>query len=158
MNEISGDICSCQKTRLLSRLLGNYSRLSQELNSKMSKELSLSIAKYEVMLAIDRSPSGEITMSNLSRELMVSNANMTGMTTRLLSDGYVEKKTLPTDRRIYNVALTDKGRGKLKTAHEKHCIWTRALMDCFAETEVELMNGLLDKMEKQTDCFSNPSI
>ena len=154
MNEITGDICSHEKGELLSRLLGNYSRLSQELNSRMSKELSLSLAKYEVMLTIDRSPSGEMTMSNLSRELMVSNANMTGMTSRLLSDGYVEKKVLPADRRVYSVALTGKGRNILKAAHKKHGNWTRELMDCFAEEEVELMNGFLDKMEKQTDCFS----
>jgi len=77
----------------MNRIIGNSSKLMQELNHRMKHELSLSLAKYEVLLVINRAENGEITMSNLSRELLVSNANMTGMTSRLLVDGLVDKKS-----------------------------------------------------------------
>ena len=93
-------------------------------------------------------------MSNLSRELLVSNANMTGMTTRLQTAGLVVKKSLPSDRRIYSVALTDEGRDKLKKAEEKHGVWIRELLACVDGGEVDFMNSFLDKMDRQAKHFS----
>ena len=154
MNTTKVDNESCQKTRLLNRIIGNSSRLTQEINRRMKQEFALSLAKYEVLLAIQRAEGGEITMSNLSRELLVSNANMTGMTTRLQADGLVEKKSLPSDRRIYSVALTDEGRDRLEKSNEKHGIWIRELLACVDGDEVDFMNGFLDKMDRQAEYFS----
>ncbi|MCC3860344.1 MarR family winged helix-turn-helix transcriptional regulator [Pseudemcibacter aquimaris] len=154
MGEDRIDNEACNKTRLMNRMIGNSSRLTQELNKRMKQEFSLSLAKYDVLMAIERAEDGEITMSNLSRELLVSNANMTGMTSRLQADGLVEKKTMPSDRRIYSVALTEEGRTRLEQAIEKHGIWIRELMDCIDSDEVNFMNSFLDKMDKQTDSFS----
>lgn len=154
MNKVKLDSGSCQKTRLMNRIIGNSSRLTQELNRRMKHELSLSLAKYEVLMAIQRAENGEITMSNLSRELLVSNANMTGMTSRLQNDGLVEKNSLPTDRRIYSVALTEEGLGRLEKAVVKHGIWIRELMACVDNDEVNFMNNFLDKMDRQADYFS----
>jgi|APSaa5957512493_1039668.scaffolds.fasta_scaffold35156_2 DNA-binding MarR family transcriptional regulator len=154
MNEKKLDSGSCQKTRLMNRIIGNSSRLMQELNRRMKQELSLSLAKYEVLIAIDRAENGEITMSNLSRELLVSNANMTGMTSRLQVDGLVSKRSLPTDRRIYSVALTEEGKSRLEVAAEKHGVWIRELMACVDSDEVSFMNTFLDKMDRQAEYFS----
>lgn len=154
MDEQKIDNGSCNKTRLMSRMIGNSSRLTQELNKRMKQELSLSLAKYEVLMAIERAEGGEITMSNLSRELLVSNANMTGMTSRLQADGLVEKKSLPSDRRIYSVALTEEGRDRLEHAIEKHGLWIRELMACIDSDEVNFMNSFLDKMDRQTEYFA----
>lgn len=140
--------------RLMSRMIGSSSRLTQELDRRMKSELSLSLAKYEVLMVINRSEGGEITMSNLSRELLVSNANMTGMTARLQSAGFVEKKSLPSDRRIYSVALTDEGKAKLVDAVEKHSIWIKELMACVDSNEADFMNGFLDKIDRQVESFS----
>lgn len=154
MNTTKVDIGSCQKTRLLNRMIGNSSRLTQELNRRMKQEFALSLAKYDVLLAIQRAEGGEITMSNLSRELLVSNANMTGMTTRLQADGLVDKKSLPSDRRIYSVALTEEGRDRLEKAHGKHGTWILELMACVDGDEVDFMNGFIDKMDRQAEYFS----
>lgn len=153
MNDSKIDKGSCNKTRLMNRLIGNSSRFTQELNRRMQSELSLSLAKYEVLLVIGRAPDGEITMSNLSRELLVSNANMTGMSTRLQADGLVDKKTLPSDRRIFSVALTEKGKKILEKADEKHGIWIRELLSSVETDEINFMNNFLDKMDKQSDYF-----
>lgn len=58
----------------------------------MKQELSLTPAKYEVLIAIKLSGNSEITMSDLSRQLSVSSANMTGMTKRLNKEGLIDKK------------------------------------------------------------------
>lgn len=137
----------------MNRIIDNSSRFTQELNRRMQSELSISLAKYEVLIVIDRAPDGVITMSNLSRELLVSNANMTGMSTRLQAVGLVDKKALPTDRRIFSVALTEKGKSVLKDANEKHGIWIRELLASVDVDEVDFMNKFLDKMDKQSEYY-----
>lgn len=140
--------------RLMNRMICSSSRLTQEIDRRMKSEFSLSLAKYEVLIAIDSSEGGEITMSNLSRELLVSNANMTGMTTRLQADGLVEKKSMPSDRRIYSVELTDEGKTKLLQAVEKHNVWIKELMACVDSNEADFMNVFLDKIDRQVESFS----
>lgn len=76
----------------MKRIIGNSNFLVQELNRRMKQELSLTPAKYEVLMAIKLSGNSEITMSDLSRKLSVSNANMTGMTKRLNKEGLIDKK------------------------------------------------------------------
>lgn len=88
----SAEITSCQKALLMKRIIGNSTFLVQELNRRMKQELSLTPAKYEVLIAIKLSGNSEITMSDLSRQLSVSNANMTGMTKRLNKEGLIDKK------------------------------------------------------------------
>lgn len=143
----------CQKTELMNRMVGNCNRLTQELNRRMKLGLGLSLAKFDVLLVIKDAEGSEITMSNLSRELLVSNANMTGMTTRLQADGLVEKKPLQSDRRIYSVTLTDEGRAKLEKAIERHQVWVDELMACVDADDVKSLNRVFDKMAFQEDAF-----
>ncbi|NOZ65905.1 MAG: MarR family transcriptional regulator [Alphaproteobacteria bacterium] len=77
--------------KLWVRMLGSSTRVVQILNKRMKEHTPLTLAKFDVLVAIDRAPGGVITMSELSRMLLVSNANTTGMVSRLMKDGMVEK-------------------------------------------------------------------
>lgn len=146
---------ACDTTMLLNRMINNCNRITQELNRLMKQELSLTLAKYEVLLAIKKSDGGNITMSNLSRELSVSNANMTGMTSRLLKDGLIEKKAFPRDRRIFSVKLSDKGNNTLEQAMEKQGRWIKEVFQNIDVEEVSLANSFLDKLDRDVERFSN---
>lgn len=150
-NSVSVD---CKNTMLLNRMISNCNRITQELNRQMKQELSLTLAKYEVLIAIKNSDDGQITMSNLSRELSVSNANMTGMTARLLKDELIEKKAFPKDRRIFSVALTDKGYEMLEKAQEKYGHWTSEIFQNIDANDLILANDFIDKLDCNLEFFS----
>ncbi|MCF6195141.1 MAG: MarR family transcriptional regulator [Emcibacter sp.] len=114
--------------KLWVRMLGSSTRVVQILNKRMKEHTPLTLAKFDVLVAIDRAPGGVITMSELSRMLLVSNANTTGMVSRLMKDGMVEKWALPTDRRVYSVAMTSEGRKILKHAIAIHKGWVDELL------------------------------
>jgi len=80
-------------------------------------------------------------MSELSRMLLVSNANTTGMVSRLIKDGLVEKWALPTDRRVYSVAMTSEGRKTLKQALIIHKEWVDELL---GGIDKDRLDGLID--------------
>ncbi len=123
------------------RMVASSTRVVQILNKRMKENTPLTLAKFDVLVAIDRTPGGVITMSELSRLLLVSNANTTGMVGRLIKDGFVEKWALPTDRRVYSVAMTSEGRKALKHAIGIHKEWVDELLGGIDEDKID---GLID--------------
>lgn len=130
-----------KQLKLWVRMLASSTRVTQVLNKRMKKHTPLTLAKFDVLVAIDRAPGGVITMSELSRMLLVSNANTTGMVSRLMKNGLVEKWALPTDRRVYSVAMTSEGRKTLKHAILIHKGWVDELL---GSIEDDKLDGLID--------------
>lgn len=143
-----------QITILLNRMISNCNRITQELNRQMKQEMSLTLAKYEVLIAIKNSDDGQITMSNLSQKLSVSNANMTGMTARLLKDELIEKKAFPKDRRIFSVALTDKGYEILEKAQENYGHWVSEIFKNIDEEDLIFANDFIDNLDRNLEFIS----
>lgn len=133
-----------KKLQVWVRVLASTTRAVQILNKRMKKHTPLTLAKFDVLVAIDRTPGGVITMSELSRMLLVSNANTTGMVSRLMKDGLVEKWALPTDRRVYSVAMTSEGRKTLKHALTVHKDWVDELLDGL---DADKLDGLIDTFD-----------
>jgi len=123
------------------RMLASSTRVVQILNKRMKQHTPITLAKFDVLVAIGRSPGGVITMSELSRMLLVSNANTTGMVGRLIKDGFLEKWALPTDRRVYSVSMTSEGRKVLKHAIAIHKGWVDELL---GSIEDDKFDGLID--------------
>ena len=72
----------------------------------------------------------KMTMSELSRELMVSNGNVTGVIDRLEKNGFVTRTRAEHDRRIQYIELTPKGRHEFDDMAQRHEHW---LTEMFAE-------------------------
>jgi DNA-binding MarR family transcriptional regulator len=76
------------------------------------------------MAQLERAPDG-LKMNELSRRMMVTGGNITGITDQLVAEGLVERVEVPGDRRAYRVRLTPKGRKQFS----RHGARPRA-MDC----------------------------
>lgn len=120
--------------KLWLQLLRSVNRLENELNSRMRRETGISLAKFDALAALYFAKSG-MTMSEITKELLVTNGNTTGLITRLVKDGFVEKWALPTDRRIYNISITPKGKKIFKAALTMHDVWIDELMSGIDEED-----------------------
>src|SRR4029078_11918724 len=79
------------------------------------------LPRFDVMAALYRRR-GSVTMSELSRLLLVSNGNATAVVDRLEQDGLVKRSASDSDRRTVYVALTKEGLRQFETlaaAHER---------------------------------------
>jgi DNA-binding MarR family transcriptional regulator len=63
---------------------------------------------YNVMKFVKRE--GPISMSAIAQALYYSKQNLTHIVDQLVKDGYVERIPQPSDRRVLNIAITDRGR------------------------------------------------
>jgi DNA-binding MarR family transcriptional regulator len=82
------------------------------------------------MAQLARAPKG-LRMSDLSRRLMVTGGNVTGLTDQLVGEGLVVRREIPDDRRVYTLRLTTKGKRQFDVMAAAHERWIVDLLaDC----------------------------
>ena len=82
-------------------------------------------------------------MSEISRFLMVSNGNVTGIVDRLVGDGLVVRSQRNGDRRTSFISLTRKGRATFAEMAAAHEIWVDELLGGISARDVEQLSAKL---------------
>jgi len=77
------------------------------------------LPQFDVMAQLHRERAG-LTSRELSRRLLVSAGNLTGIVARLESDGLVRREIVPHDRRSSTVTLTPLGRRRMAGLIARH--------------------------------------
>ena len=97
------------RLRLWLRLLAATNEMERTLRRRLRSEFGTTLPRFDVLAALDRAPDG-LSMSELSRRLMVTNGNTTVLVGALEKDGLVRRAVSIADRRSFTVALTETGR------------------------------------------------
>lgn len=105
------------------------------------------LPRFDVMAALHRSRK-RITMSELSRMLLVSNGNATAVVDRLERDGLVRRTVSDTDRRTIFAALTVAGLRQFEVLAVDHEREVNNLFDALSEPELETLTVLLKRIKK----------
>ncbi|MFD2780485.1 MarR family winged helix-turn-helix transcriptional regulator [Novosphingobium pokkalii] len=80
-----------------------------------------------MLAALDRVPDG-LSMSALSRALLVSNGNVTAIVRQLQAHGLVASRTDPLDARSAIVSLTPAGQRQFDILATAHHAWIAAML------------------------------
>jgi DNA-binding MarR family transcriptional regulator len=102
------------------RLLACTNRIENDIRARLRGEFGITLARFDLMAQLERSPGG-LKMSELSKRMMVTGGNVTGLTDELEKEGLVAREDDPADRRAYTVKLTPAGRAlfaRMATVHE----------------------------------------
>ena len=138
-----GRSVSKQRLRLWVRLLRTARAIEAELRERLRVEFATTLPQFDVMAALARASTG-MTMTELSRFLMVSNGNVTGIIDRLVTDKLVVRKAPADDRRAIIVQLTAKGALRFSRIAKSHEGWVDALLSEFDGAESEAIIRHLD--------------
>lgn len=114
-------------TKVWLRLLACSTQIEQQVRQMLRTRFATSLPRFDYLAQLDRHPDG-LRMNVLSRYLMVTGGNVTGLTDQLVKEGLVERIEDPEDRRSWRVALTDKGRTEFAVVAAEHERW---LIDLF---------------------------
>ena len=107
------------ETQVWHAVLEVHGTVFARLNRAMGQEFGITLAKFDVLAQLFRSPSG-MTQGDLSRHLKVTGGNVTGLVRRLCSEGLVNRQMSPEDRRVFVVRLTGLGRDTYLAARARH--------------------------------------
>jgi DNA-binding MarR family transcriptional regulator len=133
---------SKQKLRLWLRLLRASRGIEAQLRARLRVEFGTTLPKFDVMAALARKSAG-MTMTELSRFLMVSNGNVTGIVDRLVAEGFVVRLAHEGDRRATFVRLTPRGAQQFHAVAKVHEAWVGELLAQFNNSETETLIRLL---------------
>src|SRR5215218_8941533 len=97
-----------------------HARISRRLDEELRSEHDLSLAEYDALLTIARSPGRRIRMGLLADEVILSKSGVTRLIDRLVTDGLVERGVCLSDARGAEAVLTDAGLARMRSASRTH--------------------------------------
>jgi DNA-binding MarR family transcriptional regulator len=130
--------------RLWLRLLACTNQIEQEIRTRLRVQFDTSLARFDYLAQLDRHPRG-LRMSALSRYLMVSGGNVTGLTDQLVADGWVDRVPDPTDGRATLLRLTERGRLRFEEMAAEHERWLIEMFRDFGSDQEAALFDLLGR-------------
>jgi len=132
--------------RLWLRLLTCTQIVEKRVRSRLREGFDTTLPRFDLMAQLERSPEG-LKMNELSRRMMVTGGNVTGITDQLAAEGLVDRVDVEGDRRAYRVRLTAKGRKLFNEMARQHESW---IVDAFAslsDKDMAVLHKLLGKVK-----------
>lgn len=126
------------------RLLGVTRGAENHLRDYLRRAHGTTLPRFDVMAALWRRREG-VTMSELSRLLLVSNGNATAVVDRLEADGMVRREAEDGDRRRIRVRLTPEGLETFEIMALGHEAEVDAILSRLSETDLEALRDILSR-------------
>ncbi|NJM82205.1 MAG: MarR family transcriptional regulator [Tabrizicola sp.] len=127
------------------RLLGATRATESHLREHLRVNHATTLPRFDVMAALYRRREG-VTMSELSRMLLVSNGNATAVVDRLEADGLVRRRPSQTDRRTVFASLTPEGLTEFEGLAAGHEAEVAKVFAALPDADVDAMTDILKRM------------
>jgi DNA-binding MarR family transcriptional regulator len=114
--------------RVWLRLLACSNQIQQEVRSLLRTHFGTTLPRFDYLAQLERHPEG-LRMNALSRYMMVSGGNVTGLTDQLVADGWIERIPDPEDRRSWRVRLLPLGHAAFADMAREHELWLGTLFE-----------------------------
>ncbi|WP_199259024.1 MarR family winged helix-turn-helix transcriptional regulator [Paracoccus binzhouensis] len=139
------DPLSKRRLKLWIRLLGVTRTAEGQLREFLRVRHDTTLPRFDVMAALYRRREG-LSMTELSRMLLVSNGNATAVVDRLEKDGLARRTPSETDRRTVLVALTPEGLAAFEGFAADHEAEVNRIFADLTEEDIELLTEILKRM------------
>ena len=144
---MSADDPRRDRLRLWLRMLKTTRRIEQRLRENLRVDFDTTLPRFDVMAALWRRREG-VTMTELSRMLLVSNGNATTVVDRLEKDGLARRTQSESDRRTVRVALTEAGLRLFEGLAADHEREVNRLLGDLTEDDLEALTTIFRRLGK----------
>lgn len=133
--------------RLWLRLLACTHRIEGSLGQSLRQGFGSTLPRFDLLSQLHRHPDG-LLMSHLSRQLMVTGGNITGLADSLQSEGLIRREAVEGDRRATRLKLTVKGKSRFEEMAAEHERWVSNMFSTLSSSERQLLHELLGKLKQ----------
>jgi DNA-binding MarR family transcriptional regulator len=124
------------------RFLAVQKRALAAIRDDLEREMTM--PRFDLLAILSRND-GQ-TLASLSRGMLVTAGNLTGLVNRAARDGMVERRADPDDRRAWRVHVTPKGQRAFREAERRHASRVAKLFEGLTPTELGTLSRLLEKL------------
>jgi DNA-binding MarR family transcriptional regulator len=133
--------------RLWLRLLTCTNLIEGRIRARLRASFDCTLPRFDLMAQLERHPEG-LKMGEISKRLMVTGGNVTGITDQLVKEGLVAREGLAEDRRATLVKLTASGRKSFARMAQEHEQWVAGLFGELGDKERKQLLGLLGELKQ----------
>jgi DNA-binding MarR family transcriptional regulator len=140
------------------RLLTCANLIEGRIQTLLRERFETTLPRFDLLAQLDAAASESVqglTMSDLSRRLMVTNGNVTGLVERLAREKLVTRTISPRDRRTQMVRITPTGKRALDTMTPDHLGWVQAMFAGLSAEERTQLYTLLGKLKSSAQQVSS---
>lgn len=137
-----------ESLRLWLRLLTCAHLIENHVRKSLAAQFKTTLPRFDLMAQLERFPNG-LQMGELSRRMLVTGGNVTGIVDQLEAAGLIVRTADPADRRAYLVKLTKEGRrlfGQMAVEHES---WIVNLFSGIPKREQRVLSESLSHLRTQ---------
>ena len=134
--------------RLWLRMLACTNRIETVVRQNLQTKFGTTLPRFDLMAQLERVPQG-LRMSELSRRMMVTGGNVTGITDGLEKEGLVIREVDPADRRAFHVRLSPEGQRQFRRMALDHEQWLVELLDGVSVKHKNLLVELLGEVKQE---------
>jgi MarR family 2-MHQ and catechol resistance regulon transcriptional repressor len=128
---------------LVTGILRNGSLLVK-IGNRIAGRWGLTQQQWVLLEALSKEK-GELQLSELGKNLLVTKSNITGLIDRLERDGFVKRKREVEDRRVLKAKITEKGLKILRSIRASEVKWNRNAFLDFSNKEKKAYLKLMKK-------------
>jgi DNA-binding MarR family transcriptional regulator len=132
--------------RLWLRMLTCTQLVEKQVRTRLRERFDTTLPRFDLMAQLERAPDG-LKMNELSRRMMVTGGNVTGITDQLVAERLVERIDVEGDRRAYRVRLTPRGRKQFNDMAREHEDWIVQAFAGLTDKDIAALHRLLGKVK-----------
>lgn len=132
--------------RVWLRLLSCANRIEQDVRQELRAAFGMTLPRFDLLSQLERAPEG-LTMGDLSRRLMVTRGNVTGLIDRLVEENLVQRRPMPKDRRAHIVKLTPEGEAAFREMLPNHEAVIAAKLGAMKRSDLRQLQALLGRLK-----------
>lgn len=134
--------------RLWLRMLTCCNLIETEIRTRLRTEFDTTLPRFDLMAQLQRAPKG-MKMGELSRHMMVTNGNITGITDQLEKEGLVVRTKVESDRRSSVLKLTPQGKKTFARMARAHESWVKGMFGELPESSRNALFQALGELKLQ---------
>jgi len=137
-----------ESLRLWLRLLTCTHLVETHVRKALAQQFKTTLPRFDLMAQLERAPHG-LQMGEISRRMLVTGGNVTGIVDQLERGGLIVRTEDPADRRAYRVKLTKEGRRLFGQMAAEHETWIVKLFSGIPKREQRALHESLSRLRAQ---------
>ena len=130
--------------RSIGRLISILHRASQIYFQRESQPLGLPYGQFQALHFIAQNEG--LPQCRIQDHFELDKGSVSSLMKGLEKNGFIERRQDKSDKRAFNIYLTEKAKRQLPAIREVYRNWTMQLLDGFSDDEKEMLFGYMERM------------
>lgn len=137
--------------RLWLQLITLTTVVEKKIRRNFKTEFETTLPRFDIMATLERSGQ-KMTMGELTKRLLVSKGNVTGVVASLEKQGLLKRERDLDDKRTHYLSLTVKGRREFEAQAKAHQGWVN---DYFSGMEMGELSVMVEQLSRLKETISH---